>query len=123
MPMRKISAIVLSGLLFLASSFPAMALTVTARVSGGPIPIYAGPDDRYDVLGYLEDGAEIPVDECTQVDRESRRGGIADTGYLLWGSGATQFCHVPELGWVKRSYIVGRGLVNVTPPDFLGRGW
>ena len=48
---------------------------------------------------------------------------LGDAGYPLWGNSATQWCRIPGTGWVQRDWIVGRGLVNVTPPDFAGRGW
>ncbi|WP_332688830.1 hypothetical protein [Devosia sp.] len=102
---------------------PAMALTITARVSGGNIAIHSGPGDHYAIVGRVADGSEIPIDECTQLDSESRRGTLGDAGYALWGANARQWCRIPGQGWVDRSWIVGRGLVNVTPPDFDGAGW
>lgn len=107
----------------LSATLPAQAMTVTARVSGGHIPVHAGPHDSYPVLGRIADGTEIPVDECTQVDSDSRFGTMGDAGYPLWGRNATQWCHIPDTGWVRRDWIVGQGLVNVTPPDFAGAGW
>ena len=105
------------------AALPAAAMTVTARVSGGNIAVHAGPHDSTQVLGRIADGSEILVDECTQVDSDSRFGTLGDAGYPLWGRSATQWCHIPETGWVQRDWIVGRGLVNVTPPDFAGSGW
>ena len=99
---------------------PAQAMTVTARVSGGNIAIHAGPGDRYATIGHVADGTEIPIDHCTQNDSDSRRGSWI-TG--LRGANATLWCRIPDTGWVMRSNIVGRGLVNVTPPDFDGPGW
>ena len=107
----------------LLATTPALALTVTARVSGGNIAIHAGPHDSYPILGRLADGSEIPIHQCTQVDSDSRRGTLGDAGYPLWGNSATHWCHIPDTGWVPRDWIVGRGLVNVTPPDFAGQGW
>jgi hypothetical protein len=107
----------------LLATTPALALTVTARVAGGNIAIHSGPGDRYPIVGRVADGTEIPIDECTQVDRESRRGHWGDAGTPLWGANAKQWCRIPDTGWVERSWIVGRGLVNVTPPDFSGAGW
>ena len=107
----------------LLATTPAMAMTITARVSGGNIAVHAGPHDSYQILGSIADGTEIPIDECTQVDSDSRYGTLGDAGYPLWGANATQWCHIPENGWVRRDNIVGRGLVNVTPPDFAGPGW
>ena len=106
-----------------AGIIPAHAMTITARVSGGNIAIHAGPHASTPVLGRLADGTEIPIDECTQVDSDSRYGTLGDAGYPLWGRSATQWCHIPDNGWVMRDNIVGRGLVNVTPPDFAGPGW
>lgn len=120
--MRAIAAAII--LASLAATLPAQALTVTARVSGGNIAIHAGPGDRYQVIGRIADGTEIPIDRCTQNDGDSRRGTLfGDAGYTLRGANATQWCRIPDTGWVKRSWIVGRGLVNVTPPDFSGPGW
>ena len=107
----------------LLATTPAMALTITARVSGGNIAIHAGPHDTYAIVGRVPDGTEIPIDECTQVDGDSPYGTLGDAGYPLWGRNATQWCHIPDTGWVRRNEIVGRGLVNVTPPDFAGAGW
>jgi len=107
----------------LLATTPAMALTITARVSGGNIAIHAGPHDSYAIVGRVADGTEIPIDECTQVDGDSPYGTLGDAGYPLWGRNATQWCHIPDAGWVRRNEIVGRGLVNVTPPDFAGAGW
>ena len=109
--------------LTLLASAPAFAQTVTARVSGGNIAIHAGPHDSYPIVGRLADGTEVPIDSCTQVDSDSRYGTLGDAGYPLWGRSAAQWCRIPDTGWVERSWIVGRGLVNVTPPDFDGRGW
>ncbi len=117
----RITALVLAGLI--AATIPAHAMTVTARVSGGTIAIHAGPGERYEVLGRLADGTEIPIDTCTQVDSDSRFGTLGDAGTPLRGSMASQWCRIPDTGWVKRDWIVGRGLVNVTPPDFAGSGW
>lgn len=102
---------------------PALALTITARVSGGNIAIHAGPHDSTAILGRVADGTEIPIDQCTQVDSDSRFGSFGDAGYGLRGRNATQWCRIPDVGWVRRDEIVGRGLVNVTPPDFAGPGW
>jgi hypothetical protein len=122
--MRALAKITLATALLAAMAAPALAITVTARVSGGNIAVHAGPDARFAVVGYVSNGEEIPIDSCTQVDGDSRRGSwIGDAGHTLWPSGATQWCRIPDFGWVDRSYIVGRGLVNVTPPDFVGRGW
>ena len=117
--MRLVTALALT----LLASAPAAAQTVTARVSGGNIAIHAGPHDSYPIVGRLADGTEIPIDSCTQVDSDSRYGTLGDAGYPLWGRSATQWCHIPDTGWVERNWIVGRGLVNVTPPDFAGQGW
>jgi hypothetical protein len=114
------------ALAFLAlclAALPAQALTITARVSGGNIAIHAGPHERYGIVGRIADGTEIPVDQCTQVDSDSRYGDWGDAGYVLGGRSATQWCRIPDTGWVRRDEIVGRGLVNVTPPDFAGPGW
>ena len=74
---------------------------------------YEGPTG---ILGVFNDA-------CTQLDSDSPRGTLGDAGHPLWGSSATQWCRIPGAGWVERSWIVGRGLVNVTPPDFAGQGW
>lgn len=122
--MRALTSLALAALASLALAAPAMALTVTARVSGGNIAVHSGPDVRFNIVGYVRDGEEIPIDSCTQVDSDSRRGTwFGDAGHPLWPANATQWCRIPDYGWVDRSYIVGRGLVNVTPPDFLGPGW
>lgn len=121
--MRPLTTLALAALLAAGVTAPALAMTVTARVSGGTIPIHAGPGDRYAVLGHIADGSEIPIDQCTQIDSDSRYGSVGDSGHLLWGSGASQWCRIPDYGWVPRSFLVGRGLVNVTPPDFNGPGW
>ena len=114
----------LAILIALAAAVPAQALTVTARVSGGNIAVHEGPGFRYAIVGLLADGSAIPIDACTQNDSDSPYGSwIGDAGYSLRGDGATQWCRIPGQGWVDRSYIVGRGLVNVTPPDFAGSGW
>lgn len=107
----------------LLATTPALALTVTARVSGGNIAIHAGPHASYAVVGRVADGTEIPIDECTQRDADSRFGSWGDAGHPLRGRNAELWCHIPDTGWVRRSWIVGRGLVNVTPPDFSGPGW
>ena len=108
----------------LALALPTQALTVTARVSGGNIAIHSGPGDRYSIIGRAANGTEIPIDRCTQNDSDSRFGSFfGDAGHALRGRNATQWCHIPDTGWVLRSYIVGRGLVNFTPPDFNGPGW
>lgn len=114
-------SLILAALLLFAT--PALAMTVTARVSGGNIAIHAGPHASTAILGRVADGTEIPIDQCTQVDSDSRRGTLGDAGYPLWGNSAVQWCHIPDTGWVRRDSIVGRGLVNVTPPDFAGPGW
>ena len=117
-------AIILALAASLLSAAPALALTVTARVSGGDIAVREGPGARYAIIGRLADGAEIPIDACTQNDADSPHGSwIGDAGHTLRGAGATQWCRIPGQGWVERSWIVGRGLVNVTPPDFAGAGW
>ncbi|WP_193335139.1 SH3 domain-containing protein [Devosia beringensis] len=116
--------LLIANALLAATLLPAQAMTITARVSGGNIAIHAGPSDRYELVGRVADGTEIPIDQCTQSDSDSRRGSwIGDAGYSLRGSDATLWCHIPDTGWVMRSNIVGRGLVNVTPPDFDGPGW
>ena len=117
------AALPLALLASLPLAAPAQAMTVTARVSGGNIAIHAGPGERYAIIGRVPDGTEIPIDECTQIDSDSRYGTLGDAGYPLWGNSAAQWCHIPDTGWVERSWIVGRGLVNVTPPDFAGPGW
>lgn len=99
-----------------AIATPAMAITVTARVSGGPIPVYSDVGDRTGIVAILEDGVEIPIDRCMSTDQGSydsysRPNTFPFNGYQ------TVFCRIPDLGWVKRSFIVGRGLVNVVPPD------
>lgn len=109
--------------ILLALAAPAAAETVTARVSGGNIAVRTGPGDHFQILGRIADGTEIPVDYCTQTDGDSPYGTLGDAGHPLWGAGAEQWCRIPGHGWVKRSYIVGRGLIHVTPPDFAGPGW
>ena len=122
--MRPHIPLALAALAALALAAPAHALTVTARVSGGNIAVHDGPDSRFAVIGHLRNGEEIPIDYCTQTDSDSDRGTwFGDAGHPLWPAGATQWCRIPDYGWVDRSYIVGRGLVNVTPPDFVGPGW
>ncbi len=122
--MRALVPFALAALAAVTLASPALGMTVTARVSGGTIPVHAGPDDRYAVVGYVADGTEIPVDQCTQTDSDSNRGSwIGDAGHTLWPAGAKTFCRIPDYGWVARNQIVGRGLVNVTPPDFAGPGW
>lgn len=103
---------------------PALAASpVTARVSGGAT-IHTGPGDRFDVIGTLADGDMIEVDYCTQTDDDSDRGSwIGDAGHTLFPRGAKRFCRIPDVGWVARNQIVGRGLIHVTPPDFSGPGW
>jgi len=108
--------------LLAANVLPAQAMTITARVAGGTIAIHAGPGERYDIIGRVADGTEIPIDQCTQNDADSRFGSWTG-GYALRGRDATLWCRIPDTGWVMRSNIVGRGLVNVTPPDFDGPGW
>jgi hypothetical protein len=122
--MRALTSLALAVIATTTLVAPALALTVTARVSGGNIAIHAGPDDRFQIVGYVREGQDIQVDYCTQTDSDSRRGSwIGDAGHTLWPANATQWCRIPDQGWVDRSYIVGRGLVNVTPPDFVGPGW
>ena len=122
--MRALARYTIAAAMLVALAAPAQALTVTARVSGGDIAVHAGPDIRFEIVGHVRDGQEIPIDQCTQVDSDSRRGTwFGDAGHTLWPANATQWCRIPDYGWVDRSYIVGRGLVNVTPPDFLGSGW
>ena len=122
--MRALAKRTLATAALVVLATPALALTVTARVSGGNIPVYAGPDDRFDVVAYLREGQEIPVDYCTQTDSDSDVGSwIGDAGHTLWPANAPTYCRIPDLGWVTRSYIVGRGLSTITPPDFLGPGW
>ena len=122
--MRALFSLALALLASAALAAPAAALTVTARVSGGNIAVHDGPDSRFAVIGQLREGQEIPIDYCTQTDSDSRRGSwIGDAGHTLWPNGAATWCRIPDYGWVQRSYIVGRGLVNVTPPDFVGSGW
>lgn len=116
-------ALILAATVLATAAAPAMAMTITARVSGGNIAIHSGPGDRYAVVGRVANGTEIPIDYCTQVDGDSRFGSWGDAGHPLWGAGAKQWCRIPDTGWVERSWIVGRGLVNVTPPDFAGAGW
>ena len=115
--------ILVATLALIAATLPAGAMTVTARVSGGNIAVHSGPHASTSVVGRLADGTEIPIDACTQLDSDSPRGTLGDAGYPLWGNSATQWCRIPGAGWVERSWIVGRGLVNVTPPDFVGPGW
>ena len=117
----RIQALILA--ITFAGIVPAAAMTITARVAGGTIAIHAGPHDSYPVVGRIANGTEIPIDQCTQVDSDARRGAFGDTGYPLSGQNAAQWCRIPETGWVQRDWIVGRGLVNVTPPDFSGPGW
>lgn len=116
--------LILVGLALALATVPAAALTVTARVSGGDIAIHSGPGERYAIVGRLANGSAIPIDHCTQNDSDSRFGTLfGGGGFALRGANATQWCRIPDTGWVKRSWIVGRGLVNVTPPDFAGPGW
>lgn len=115
--------IVLAALAFILATAPGHAMTVTARVSGGNIAVHSGPNDGYPTVGRIADGSEIPIDYCTQTDSDSRIGSWGDAGHPLWPAGAEQWCRIPDTGWVKRSYIVGRGLSDVTPPDFSGPGW
>ncbi|HEV7345894.1 MAG TPA: hypothetical protein VGN60_09730 [Devosia sp.] len=118
--MRRFALIALS---LGALTLPAHAMTVTARVSGGAT-VHERPGDYARVIGSLADGTEIPVDRCTQNDSDSRFGSWpGDAGVPLRGADATQWCRIPDTGWVRRNQIVGRGLVNVTPPDFAGPGW
>lgn len=122
--MRNLARTAIAAIALLALSGPALALTVTARVSGGNIAVRAGPGDHYRIVGRVANGTEIPIDQCTQTDSDSRRGSwIGDAGHTLWPANAAQWCRIPDYGWVERSWIVGRGLVNVTPPDFAGAGW
>lgn len=122
--MRALIPLALAALALGGAIAPAHALTVTARVSGGTIPVHTGPGDRFPVIGHIGEGTEIPIDRCTQTDSDSNRGSwIGDAGHTLWPANAKTFCRIPDYGWVARSQIVGRGLVNVTPPDFAGRGW
>ncbi|MFC3703397.1 hypothetical protein ACFOOL_01350 [Devosia honganensis] len=122
--MRPLIRFAFAAIAMAALAGPALALTVTARVSGGNIAVREGPGDHYRIVGRVADGTEIPIDHCTQTDSDSRRGSwIGDAGHTLWPAGAAQWCHIPDYGWVERSWIVGRGLVNVTPPDFSGPGW
>ncbi|HEV7292765.1 MAG TPA: hypothetical protein VGN79_10635 [Devosia sp.] len=121
--MRPTRPLALAGLAVLAFAAPAQALTIAARVSGGDIAVRAGPGSGYGVVARIPDGTEIPIDQCTQNDSDSRWGSWGDAGVPLRGANATQWCRIPDYGWVDRSWIVGRGLVNVTPPDFLGPGW
>ncbi|HEY8574867.1 MAG TPA: hypothetical protein VIL88_00855 [Devosia sp.] len=107
----------------LLAATPALAEPITARVSGGNIAVHAGPDSGYRIIGRIPDGSQIPIDSCTQVDADSPFGTLGDAGYPLWGRSSVQWCHIPDTGWVRRDEIVGRGLVNVTPPDFAGPGW
>lgn len=102
---------------------PAQAMTITARVAGGAATVHSGPHSSYPVLGRIADGTEIPVDECTGVDSDSPYSTFGDAGYPLGGRNSVQWCRIPDTGWVRRDGIVGRGLVNVTPPDFAGPGW
>ncbi|MBJ6987461.1 MULTISPECIES: hypothetical protein [unclassified Devosia] len=115
-----VAAAVLASATLIAPTF---ALTITARVSGGNIAVYDQPREGARIVARLMDGQEIPVDECTQNDSDSYWGSFGDAGHRLRGKFARQYCHIPELGWVDRSWIVGKGLVNVTPPDFHGAGW
>jgi hypothetical protein len=118
--MRKLTFIAAA---LVVMTLPAHAVTVTARVSGGAT-VHEGPGDRFAVIGTLADGTEIPVDQCTQNDSDSRFGSwIGDAGFPLRGANAKEWCRIPDTGWVARNQIVGRGLVNVTPPDFAGPGW
>ena len=122
--MRALVLASLATATLVALAAPASAITITARVSGGNIAVHAGPDDRFHVVGYVRDGEDIPVDYCTQVDGDSDTGTwFGDAGHPLWPNGSTQWCRIPDFGWVDRSYLTGRGLVNVTPPDFNGKGW
>jgi hypothetical protein len=116
--------LVLAALIIAATALPAQAMTITAHVTGGNISVYDGPGEHHAVIGRIADGTEIPVDYCTQVDSDSRRGTLfGDAGHTLWGANARQWCRIPDYGWVERSWLTGRGLVNVTPPDFVGKGW
>lgn len=122
--MRALTSLALAALATAALLAPAAAMTVTARVSGGNIAVHTGPGDGFAVVGRLADGTEIPIDYCTQTDSDSRTGSwIGDAGHTLWPANAATWCRIPDYGWVPRSWIVGRGLVNVTPPDFAGPGW
>lgn len=112
------------ALVLIASSItPAFAMTITAKVTGGNIAVHSGPHDSYGVIARLADGTEVPIDRCTQIDSESRYGSFGDAGHVLLGNTQKQWCRIPDLGWVERSWLTGRGLVNVTPPDFTGPGW
>lgn len=121
--MRVIATLATAVLAAATFAAPAFAITITARVSGGATTIHAGPGDQYDVVGQIGAGEEIPIDHCTQNDSDSRHGSWGDAGIPLNGANATQWCHIPDYGWVRRGDIIGRGLVNVTPPDFSGPGW
>ena len=122
--MRALAPLALAAIAALALATPAQALTITARVTGGNPAVHAGPHDGFHIVGRVHDGEEIPIDYCTQVDRDSDTGSwFGDAGHPLWPAGARQWCRIPDFGWVDRSYLTGRGLVNVTPPDFAGKGW
>lgn len=120
--MRVSLALALSTIAILTAS-SAQAMSVTARVIANAAAVHTGPGDNFPILSRLLIDTEIPVDECTQVDSDSRFGSWGDAGYPLWGAHAKRWCHIPDYGWIARDDIAGRGLVNVTPPDFSGPGW
>lgn len=88
----------------LGAATPALAQPL-ARVSGGDIPVRAGPGAQYAVIGRLPNGTRVPLDYCTPRDRS--------------------WCFVTDTGWVDASWIVGSAAkIRATPPRFaapLGR--
>ncbi len=122
--MRALTILALAALAAASFVATAQAMTATARVSGGTASVHTGPDNRFPIIGRLADGTEIQVDYCTQTDSDSNKGSwIGDAGHTLFPAGAQTFCRIPDYGWVSRNMLVGKGLVNVTPPDFAGKGW
>ncbi|UXN68570.1 SH3 domain-containing protein [Devosia neptuniae] len=96
--MRALPLAALAALLLVT---PALAEPL-ARVKGGNIDVRTGPGTRYDIIGKLADGAQVPLDECTRDGR---------------------WCRVSGSGWVRASYLVGwSAKMRVTQPDFIGGG-
>jgi hypothetical protein len=124
--MRTLATLALAGLAVLSA--PALAQQPTARASG-TIPVYAQPDNRATVIGYIPDGTEVTLDYCTENDREWENDDRNDRPRIFFPSqlqpdGTPRWCFVTETGWVKRGSIVGNAAKRLaSPPEFVGRGW
>jgi hypothetical protein len=116
--LKPVLALALLGAAPLAAIAPAQALTITARVAADRVAIRDLPSDDARIVGRLAKGEEVPVDECRKVQGEEYSDERDAAGNRLYPREWYDWCRIPDVGWVPQGDLLGKGLVNVTQPDF-----